>query len=319
MFINEELQAQIIKEYINGKSISKLQKELSLPYRNIQKILKENNISIRGGRKRKTLSDIQLKELKELFYNGVTYEKLSQYFNLDKETLHNIIQENNFIRKNNNRINKNIISDYFSNIDCPEKAYWIGLLYTDGSVDHYKTTGRIRLQLKNEDIEILEKLKQDLQLDCSIIYDKRIDHQCASIEFTDEQIFNDLSQFGIIPNKTYRSNHLIYDKIPNKFIPAYLLGLFDGDGCLTYPTDFSTDVTFGFTTYFETVAQDFQFLIDSLINKQVHNKIIFTNAWHVNWRGKKQVLEILDLLYKNSPRYLQRKYQKYLSLKNSLK
>jgi hypothetical protein len=49
----------------------------------------------------------------------------------------------------------------------------------------------------------------------------------------------------------------MYDNIPEEYLPAYILGLFDGDGCLTYSADCSTDVTFGFTTYYESIAKDF--------------------------------------------------------------
>ena len=316
--MEEQIKQEILQKYINGQSISQLSKDYSFPYRKIQKLIVDNNIPIRGGRKKKILTAEQLKQLKNLYENGTEYKKLETIFSLNRETIRNIINTNNFQRKNNNRVNKRINSNYFSIIDSAEKAYWIGFLYTDGSVDHYKKNGRIRLQLQNADIEILEQFKEDLQLDCQIIHDKREDHQCSSVEFTDEQIFNDLAKFGIIPNKTYSSKHLIYQEIPEQFLNSYILGLFDGDGCLTYSEDFSTDVSFGFTTYSQSVALDFQLLVDKLINKEEHNKLIYTSAWHAQWRGRQQVLKILDLLYQNSPRYLKRKYEKYKLLKQSL-
>ena len=93
---------------------------------------------------------------------------------------------------NKNRVNRRIKSDYFSTIDCPEKAYWLGFLFTDGCVDCYKGTGRIRLQLQEADLEILEKFKEDLQIDSKIIYDRRYNNACCSVEFVDAQIYNDL-------------------------------------------------------------------------------------------------------------------------------
>lgn len=36
-------------------------------------------------------------------------------------------------------------------------------------------------------------------------------------------------------------------------------------------------------------------------------------------RGRLQVLKILDVLYSQSPRFLKRKYDKYIALKESLK
>lgn len=309
---------QLIKEYEAGKSISQLSRETIYTYGKIQKILRENNVTIRGGRKKKTLSTSQLKEFEQKFSDGVTLEELSELFGLHKQTLARIAKENGFERRNNNRINKRICSNYFSCIDKPEKAYWLGFLFADGSVDHYHASGRVRLQLQSQDQEILEKYKEALQLDCSLIYDKRERSQCVSVEFVDEQIYQDLVNFGIVPNKTYKCKHIPFEKVPKQFIPAFLLGLYDGDGCLTYSEDFSTDVTFGFTSYYETVVQDFQLEIDKLINKSEHNKNIFTSAWHTNWRGRVQILKILDILYENCPIHLERKYQKYLALKNSL-
>ena len=315
-----EEQDKILKEYQDGKSISSLSKEYKIPYCRIQKILNENHIQIRGGRKKKILSQEQLQELKYLYeIEYKTINDLAKQYSLSKQVINRIIRENNFKKPNNNKVNKRIKSNYFSIIDNPEKAYWLGFLFTDGSVDHYKTSGRIRLQLQNADEEILHKYKEDLGLDCNLIYDKRPNKQCVSIEFTDEQIFNDLSQYGIIPGKTYNTYNIPYEKIPKEFLPAYVLGLFDGDGGLSYSKDFSTDVTLGFTSYYESIVNDFQYIIDKiLIPKEKSSKNIYTSAWHTQWRGRLQVLNILNYLYDNCPRHLNRKYQKYLLLKNSI-
>lgn len=313
------MENKIVEEYLKGKSISKLSKELNLPYCRIQKILRDNKITIRGGRKKKELSLEQLEQLKQLTNEGKTLEELSNFFQLDKAVIKRIREENNIYRKNLNRVNKSIKSDYFSNIDCGEKAYWLGLLFTDGSVDNYRSK-RIRLQLQEADLEILEKYKEDLSIDSKIICDKRKNSTCYSVEFTDNQIFDDLGKYGIVPNKTYNIKHIPYELIPEEFIPAFILGLFDGDGGLSYSRDFSSDVTINFTSYYETVVKDFQFLIDNyILYKDNHNKNFFTSAWHTQWRGRKQVLQILDFLYANSSRHLERKYQKYLLLKSSLK
>lgn len=312
------MEKTIIQEYLNGKSINQLSKEYPLSYRKIQQLLVNNNITIRGGRKKKTLTAEQEKILKEKFDEGVPVKEIAKILKLDTETLTNMIKERKYTRTTN-RVNKRIKSDYFSKIDSPEKAYWLGFLYTDGSVDHYKKTGRIRLQLQAADEEILIQYKEDLGLDCKLIEDIRPNSKCLSVEFNDEQIFNDLATYNIIPNKTYKSHHIPFEKIPSQYLTSYLLGLFDGDGNFSCSENFSTDVTFGFTAYYEEVAKDFQLEIDKLIDKTDHNKPFFTSAWHVQWRGRTQVLKILDKLYKDCPRHLARKYNKYLQLKDSLK
>lgn len=311
---------ELIQEYKNGKSISQLSKETEYTYCGIQKILLTNKIAIRGGRKKKELTEEQLAELRRLVEEeGKFGRELEEIFQLSKETIRRICRENNIKKSNLNRVNRHLKEDYFSVINTPEKAYWLGFLFTDGSVDQYRGSGRIRLQLQQADLEILEQFKEDLGIESKITYDIRPNSTCCSVEFTSQKIFNDLQQYGIIPQKTYKQDRILYEKIPQEYLKAFVLGLFDGDGCLTYSSDFSSDVTFGFTSYHETIAQDFQYLIDNyILHKEKSNKVIFTSAWHVNWRGRLQVLNILDELYSNCPRHLKRKYDKYLALKNSL-
>ena len=45
------------------------------------------------------------------------------------------LKRNNIKITNKNKINRRINSNYFSKIDSPIKAYWLGFLYADGSVD----------------------------------------------------------------------------------------------------------------------------------------------------------------------------------------
>lgn len=315
-FLMEEI---IIKEYLNGKSISYLiDKYPSYNRRKINKILKDNNITIRGGRRKKNLTEEQIEEIKKMIEEGAFLKEIAQHYNFDQTTMKLRLDELGLKIINKNRVNRRIKSDFFSNIDTPIKAYWLGFLFTDGSVDHYKKTGRIRLQLQEADLEILKKFKEDLQLDCKIIYDKRKNSTCCSVEFVDEQIFNDLGKYNIIPNKTYEVNHIPVEKIPEKYLNSYALGLFDGDGSLSISNDCSKNVTINYTAYHETEVQDFQKLINKLVGIEKNNKNFYTSAWHTQWRGRLQVLNILDCLYKDCPRFLKRKHDKYIILKNSL-
>lgn len=314
------MEQEIIKEYLEGMSISKLLKKYpSYNRRKITQLLVDNNITIRGGRSKKLLTEEQIEKIKQMINEGALLKDVAEFCNLNTETTKIRLNELGIKITNVNRINKRIKKDYFSIIDSPEKAYWLGFLFTDGCVDHYQKTGRIRLQLQEQDKEILEKFKEDLGIDSKIIYDIRKNSTCCSVEFTDEQIFNDLAKYGIIPRKTYEIDYIPYQTIPRKYWSQYALGLYDGDGSLSYSDDFSKDVTLNYTAYHEKEVNDFQSLINILINSNKTNKNFFTSAWHTQWRGRLQVLNILDVLYKDSPRFLKRKYDKYILLKNSLK
>ena len=310
---------QLIFEYLNGKSISALMRETNYTRYKIEKILKEYQVTIRGGRKKIELNKEQIEILKQQYYEGIAKTKIAKNIKCSVTVVNRTIEELQLEQRSSNRVNKRIIDDYFSVIDSQDKAYWLGFLFTDGSVDHYRASGRIRLQLQEADKEILEKFKEDLQLDCQIIYDKRANSTCCSVEFTSEQMFNDLEKYGIVPRKTYVTEHIPYELIPSEYLYAFILGLYDGDGGLSCSANFSTDVAIQFTSYHESIVKEFQYLIDNyILHKEKSNQVFFTSAWHTAWRGRLQVLKILDTLYANSNHHLKRKYDKYLALKNSL-
>jgi hypothetical protein len=77
------------------------------------------------------------------------------------------------IKKNNikSRIRKyDCNENYFEKINTNQKAYWLGLLYSDGYVrkrkqsdDRHKQGGIVGISLKNGDQYILERLIFDLE------------------------------------------------------------------------------------------------------------------------------------------------------------
>lgn len=313
---------KIVKEYQEGKSISQLLREYPNYSRHrIDKLLFENNVSIRGGRKRLEFSEEEMEKIKKLIDDGAFLFEIAEKMGCSKGALKKRMDEHGLSLKNNNRVNRNIKSDYFSNIDTPEKAYWLGFLFTDGSVDKPKSKGknkvqgRIRLQLQERDLEILEKFKEDLGITSKIIYDIRPNSTCCSVEFVDEQIFQDLGKYGIVPRKTYVTEHIPYEKIPEHLLPSFALGLFDGDGSLCCCNNDPMQSSINFTSYHKSIAEDFQKIIDKLIEKDKKNTVYFTSAWHVAWSGRRQVTKILDILYRDSSRYLKRKHDIYLNIK----
>lgn len=98
-------------------------------------------------------------------------------------------------------------------------------------------------------------------------------------------MFDDLSKYGIIPQKTYKTEHLPLDLIPIEYQSCFLLGMFDGDGCITHG-DNCSEVTINFTSYHESIVTEFRDAIDKLIDKKDHNNVFFTSAWHTTWRGR---------------------------------
>ena len=108
-----------------------------------------------------------------------------------------------------------------------------------------------------------------------------------------------------------------FPEIPLKYQKAYVRGLFDGDGGLSFTG--GNDVAVDFTSHYYQIVEQFQSYIDEHISKEQHNKIA-TNSSKSRcvWRGRLQVLKILDWLYEDATVFLKRKYDKYLWIKSTL-
>lgn len=311
-----ECNEEIIKRYVEGESISSLAQTTPYSYMVIRNMLVSAGVQIRGGRKKIEFTPEQIEYItNEYCYGIATLNDIAKHLEIPKTRVQSFIVNNHLTRQNpnsKNRVNKHLIYDYFSCIDTPEKAYYLGLLFTDGSVDTNRY--RIRITLQSRDKDILEQMRKDLQVDSNLILDPR-GKGCFSLEFCNKKMFEDLAKYNIIPNKTYSVKHLPTN-IPKEFEKDFLRGLLDGDGGITYSENMSSDVTVHFTSYYESIVTEFRDRIDLLIEKEKHNQPIYTTCWHVSWRGYNQVLSILNILYKDSSRYINRKYEKYLSLLN---
>lgn len=302
------MEKELILDYQNGFNFNQLVEKYHITKYKIKKILLENNIHIRIGRERVPFSEKQVKDIINMYQNHYGINEITKKYNVDYTTIKKVLKENNIKDTQWKKINKNLKEDFFEEIKTEEQAYLLGLFYTDGFI---KNNGTIGIFLQESDLELIEKIKEILKIDGKIQFDKRTNKECYGIEFSSFKMKKDLEKFNIVPNKTYLIKGLP-NNIPENLKRHFFRGLFDGDGIFYYKDN---DSSIGFCSYFKETVIDFQKYIDLIINKDTHNKIQKGNAYKCNWKGKQQILKILDYLYENSTIYLNRKYLKYLKLK----
>lgn len=139
-----------------------------------------------------------------------------------------------------------LIEDYFENIDTTTKAYWLGVLYSDGNVT--RNHRQIRIEVSKRDIWLLEKIKTDLNIGSAISSTKKGKLLCLYI--SRKRMVEDLIGVGCIPCKSkvielpILSNRSLY--------LAFLLGFYDGDG-----TQNSTRITCGNRKFLEQIKLKF--------------------------------------------------------------
>lgn len=118
---------------------------------------------------------------------------------------------------------------YFQN-ETENMAWLMGFLAADGCIE--KNRNIIKLSLSTVDKEILEKIREELQLESSVKnYQTSQGYNVSKLQWSSEQHKKDLANYGIIPQKTFKL--LPPYKLNKKFWKDYIRGFWDGDGSIT--------------------------------------------------------------------------------------
>lgn len=106
-------------------------------------------------------------------------------------------------------------------------AWLLGFLASDGTVSSSDNT--IKIGLSAKDKEILEKIKQEVEIENKIVERTTKDgFDCVDLHWTCAEHKKDLNKFGITPNKTFTLKPP--QGLQEKYYIDYIRGYFDGDG-----------------------------------------------------------------------------------------
>lgn len=202
---------------------------------------------------------------------------------------------------------------FFNQIENEEQAYFLGLLYADGSINNKRN--EVILTLKSEDTYILDIFMKVLKSNRSVWKYSLNGREYSRIVINSKTIVNDLIRYGCVSNKT----HIL--KFPNNInkniIHHMIRGYFDGDGSISGKTIKFT----GNLLFLEGIEN---YILKYLnVNKKKHyspcNKNRVNNIRELKYNGNKIVSNIFDLIYKDASIFLKRKHEKLLIIKMSKK
>lgn len=92
--------------------------------------------------------------------------------------------------------------DYFEKIDTRDKAYILGLLFSDG----YVSSSRKQVRLRLTDIDLLEEVREALNYTkpLNVCKKDKIHHkQSKELIICNKKIYEDILDLGITANKSY--------------------------------------------------------------------------------------------------------------------
>ena len=216
-----------------------------------------------------------------------------------------IIQETN--------INKFNINHRYFQTQSADVGYWLGILSSDGCIA--SNENQIYIELQRGDRELLEKLNISIENERPVKdYVTGRGYENSKLYFYSKQIKADLALYNIIPNKTYSSNFIYPDKLKPDFVPDYIRGLFDGDGCIKLTSN-------TLTWQIDCSSKDILLHLQDFLNqREIQTKIISmpkTNIsiYRLYCYGVEKCYKIYNLLYSTqSNLFLLRKKEKFKQL-----
>ena len=207
------------------------------------------------------------------------------------------------------RKREHIIDDeYFNTIDSHQKAYIVGFLYADGTIDKNGFT----INIHKRDIKILEFIKKELKTDYLIKPNSNNDYVVFKI--VSEKITKDLISYGILKNKTYTSKTLPLLN-QTKFINSMLCGFFDGDGSIYFSSYKNRRQEYGccFSSNIWVLNEIKTYLMNNGISSsKIRHRRTNNFSCMLEIRGSNNIKKLFYLLYANNNFILERKYEKFL-------
>lgn len=248
-------------------------------------------------------------EILNLYYSGERIPDICSKLECNKSMIYRKFNEWNINRRERvkgleryNAIYK-INQHYFDDIDCEHKAYWLGIITSDGFVNDKE----ISLCLKNDDVGLIKQFKEDLQAEHPIKINKDGN---PFITICCKPLCNVLQSYGLHNRKSWNLDiDKIINSIPDEYIHHFIRGLFDGDGSIRYyQYDYLKKLQFHFGyTGLQNVCGYIKNKLDIQRNLVHEGNVTYTLVT----RDPLKITEIFNYLYKDATIYLSRKYKTF--------
>lgn len=208
--------------------------------------------------------------------------------------------------------------DFFEIINSESKAYWLGFLYADGYVckrydkNGHQKGGSIELCLKSDDKYHIQNFLDDINSSAPIsnktitLNDRKYSAKRTCVSSI--KLVNDLIRHGCVENKSLILKPPL--TVPKELLHHFIRGYFDGDGCVAfYPERYHYVYSIiGTQEVLKFIADESN--VSSFEIRSFEHK----NCFELRIYSKKDVEKFHNYIYKDKSIYLERKYQKALSM-----
>ena len=250
-----------------------------------------------------------------LYNSGLSQAKVGELYNVKWYIIGKILKKCGVtMRDHSHKARKYTIDEnYFDNIDTPNKAYILGLLYSDGC--NYPPQHRVKLELQERDKSILDKINVEIKSDKPLAFvnlnNKNSNWQNTyRLDITNKHISDKLVELGMVQNKSLILEFPIW--LDYSMYAHFLRGYMDGDGHIEWNSSkFITIVgTNQFCNHIKEFCKntlDIDCSICNTANKSSNTKLLYIHK-------KSNVKKFLDFVYNDAELYIERKYNIYQNI-----
>lgn len=247
-------------------------------------------------------------------YKKYTYQELSEILNRSRNAIQHKISRLGFSKSQYSNQKKKLNDSFFHNINSEEKAYWLGFISADGTINNYHSGQYgFKLSLKASDDSFLKMFLKSISAKFDIVY-KQIKlnnkiYKICEVSFCSKEFVTDLLQY-ISYNKT---QNISMPHINQKFVRDYIRGFIDGDGCFYINKKNSKKKSFEMIAYNEKILLDIQ---QEFSNNNIVSKIytLKNENKKLGVYANKSLIRLHHYLYDDATIYMERKYEKSLNI-----
>ena len=233
------MENEIIELYNLGETFTDIGKKYGISRKQVVKILKKLGVYDVNKRRKHEVNKQDIikfsEDIIDMWNKGINSPKIAEIYNCNKSTIISILKERNIdtTRKSYNFKRYEYRDTYFNEIDTERKAYWLGLIASDGCVDK---NNNITFSQKICDYDLVKELRNDIcisEVPLKII--KQIcngkEHEYVNLNICSSYMGKRLRAIGVTNHKSYDLDILnLVNNIPEYLHRHFIRGYFDGDG-----------------------------------------------------------------------------------------
>ena len=257
----------------------------------------------------KHITKVQKEEIVNFYKTRpMTQEEIAKKYNVSLPSVIKILKEYRVKVYNKVQLfSPNLNEHYFDKIDTEEKAYFLGLIITDGCI--HRTKGKqalVALTLQESDKYILERFKTAICSNKTITSDGR---GCVNINILSRTMVESLKQYGVYERK---SLHTIFPQnIPQELYPHLIRGILDGDGSVSFYARRGRKCHVKAIRFCQGNEKFLKDLVDCLYNNcgaiKINTYQEKDNLWSIAYRKDDSMIKVIQYLYGDATIYLTRK------------